>query len=343
MFNELLNKSTHSINTIRSIIKFNEHLRDKLSATQNSELLAFKQIAPNLDEWKSYERCSVVTRLYAIYESFVENIIKDWIISLPEIFESYAELPEKIQTTHQIGAAKLLQELGGNNNRYEHLSVPNIIKALYIGAISSQEKYELVTDAFILHNQNLRKDILVKLFADAGISQSWDWIENHRYIKEIANGSRNYAETQIKELIDYRNQAAHSDRFDESLGINKLLEMCDVVEKICQALTELVTYEAIEHSKSKNKIQKIGKVTDWLPKKQVAIASCNKGTLAIGNNIFVVSKTKCYCQSVQIKNIRIDENGVDVNKTKFEIVNSIEIALQIDKEVKKDLDIYLSM
>jgi hypothetical protein len=113
------------------------------------------QDIPKVIEWRVYDHCAVVTRLYAIYERFVEDLVRDWLVLLPGLFSRYSELEETIRNTSQIGVERLLLDL--RKNRYKHLSIEEVIRGLFHGATDETE-YELLPDAFLFHEQNLRKD-----------------------------------------------------------------------------------------------------------------------------------------------------------------------------------------
>jgi len=234
MFQELLRTVKDNISTVRSIIKTNEKLRNiafgkSTSSKQKSEEYVefYRDLIedlPNVREWRVYDRCAAVTRLYAIYERFVEDLVSDWLGMLPGLFPRYCDLEDKIRTTHQIGVGRLLLDL--KKNRYEHLSIEEVVRGLFRG-VTDAEEYELLPDAFLIHEQNLRRDILEKLLADAGISNAWNWIDKHKAIKnfiEEIRGSQNTAEGELNELISYRNDAAHGAPVDDFLGSNALLE-----------------------------------------------------------------------------------------------------------------------
>lgn len=242
MFQDILMKVKVNINTVRSIIKTNNRLMEisvtsagviKLEIGEETELFLNKllQDIPKAREWRIYEHCAVVTRLYAIYESFVEELIRDWLILLPEIYPRYLDLEETIRNNHQIGVGKILTEL--KKNKYEHLSLEKVMQGLFYGNTGEKE-YELLPDAFLIHEQNLRREPLERLFANAGISNAWAWVEKHRAIKyflEEIRGNQNTADGVLNEFISYRNDAAHGFP-DGVLGASALLELCDFVDAL---------------------------------------------------------------------------------------------------------------
>ena len=248
IFQEILQQAENNILTVRSVIKTNENIRQVVFGAKNTiqESVDCEQLLnliqkdiPKPRDWRIYDHCAAVTKLYAIYENFVEDLIRDWLVLLPEICPDYLDLEERIRKTHQIGTGRLLIDL--NKKRYEHLLLEDVVNSLHSG-FSNQSSHELLPDAFLFHEQNLRRDTLDKLLADAGINNSWVWIEQHRVIRnfvEDIKGGQNTAEGELNELITYRNDAAHTTSIDDFLGFNALLELCTFTESICQALTDL--------------------------------------------------------------------------------------------------------
>ncbi|WP_242038874.1 MAE_28990/MAE_18760 family HEPN-like nuclease [Anabaena lutea] len=331
-----------NISTIRSIIKTNEKIRDiafgDVSLHKEETKIVFMNIfqdTPKLNDWRVYDHCAVVTRLYAIYETFVEDLIRDWLIILQELFPSYSDLDESIRNTHQNGVGRLLIEL--KKNRYSHLTVEEVTRGLFYGN-TGEGKYELLPDAFLFHEQNLRKDTLNKLLTDAGVPNTWSWILKNRYImhfvKEI-RANENSVENELDTFISYRNDAAHGTNIDDFLAANALLELCDFVEALCQALSELVTYQVIEKKKLIGQIQEIGKITEWYQEPKAAILTANgKDLLSIGDSLFLVGKF--YCQLAKIESIQ--SNGESINE--IETTSGMELGLKFDVDARKDLCLY---
>ncbi|WP_413172524.1 MAE_28990/MAE_18760 family HEPN-like nuclease [Anabaena azotica] len=347
MFQNLLMAVKANISTIRSIIKTNEKIREiafgdvSLYSEETKTILDdMFQYIPEVTDWRVYDHCAVVTRLYAIYETFVEDLIRDWLILLPGLSLKYSDLNESIRKTHQSGVGRLLQEiLKEDNNRYKNLSVQQVMLGLLNGE-SGEDKYQLLPEAFLFHEQNLRKNSLERLLANAGISESWSWILTHRDIKyfvEEIRANENTPEQELNTLISYRNDAAHGTNIDDFLAANALLELCDFVENLCQALCELVTWRVLEKKESESigQAQVIGKITEWLKKPKAAILTADREyPLSVGNSVFLVGKS--YCQEATIKSIQ--HNGESISEIKT--TPGMEIGLKFDVDARKDLRLY---
>ncbi len=336
MFQNILETVQGDISTIRKIIKTNDQFKDMIGRQElDLKLLTpLVENIPNTRKWKIYEHSAAVTRLYAIYERFVEDLITDWLAVLPKIYLSYSDLEERIRTTHQTGVGKLLIDL--NKNRYEHLSIKKVISGISRG-VMDDKGYELLLDAFLIHEQNLRKEILDKLLADAGIPNAWIWLEKHRLIKNFVQevrGNQNTAEGELNELISYRNDAAHGRIAYDVLGSKSLIELCDFIEALCEALTELVTYRVIERQKFLGHIKEIGKITEWFKTPQAGVAKIKESTLSVGDSLFLVGEA-C-CQLSKIESININNKPINM----IEATSDVEVGLKFNMNAKKGLRIY---
>ncbi len=346
MFQNILMTVRVNISTVRSIIKTNERLREisfgagtsiKQEWHEGTEFIldTLMQDIPKVREWRVYDHCAVVTRLYAIYEHFVEDLVSDWLLLLPELFPRYSDLEERIRNTHQTGVGRLLLDL--KKNRYEHLSLEEVIRGLFRGA-TSEKDYEILPDAFLFHEQNLRREPLEKMLAEAGIPNSWGWVEKHRAVKyflEEIKGNQNTAEGELNELISYRNDAAHGFP-DDFLGSNALLELCDFVETLCQALAELVTYKVIERKKSIGQAKEVGIVTEWFKKHEAGVVKVEETILSIGSSLFLVSEGSSCCYLATIQSIKI--NDISVNEVQTTM--GMEVGLKFDVDAKKGFRLY---
>lgn len=346
MFQDILMRVKVNINTVRSIIKTNDRLMEisftsdaviKTEIDEETELILSKllQDIPKAREWRIYDHCAVVTRLYAIYESFVEELLRDWLILLPEIYPRYLDLQETIRNTHQVGVGKILTEL--KKNKYEHLSPEKVMQGLFYGNTGEKE-YELLPDAFLIQEQNLRREPLERLFANAGILKAWVWVEKHRAIKyflEEIKGNQNTAEGELNEFISYRNDAAHGFP-DDVLGASALLELCDFVDALAQALAELVTYEFIKCKKSIGQIKEIGKITEWFKKPNAGVAVVEEIKLSVGNKLFLVNEDTSCCYLVAITSLQVNDSPVNNLQT----TTGMEVGLKFDLSAKKGLRLY---
>lgn len=345
MFDRLLQETLTNLSTVHAMIETNDRLRRiiftedsvRQNLEKNQEFAELIKVTPKEIDWKIYDHCATVTRLYAIYESFVEEIIQEWLKTLPKLVSSYSDLEDKIQNTHREGIGRLLLEL--KKNRYEHLSVETVVQG-FLSGITNDEPYELLPEAFLMYEHNLRKDELNKLFAKTGIENAWHWIDNYRkmkqFVQEIA-GDQITAEEKLKQLVDDRNEAAHgSVSIARILGHQDLLDLTYFVTALCEALAELVSYHIICRKELIKKAKKIGAITEWYKQPKAAIAKITDISLSLGSKIWLVSEASSYCQLVTIESIQLNS----VSKQAIIINSETEIGLKFNTDARKGLSIY---
>ena len=349
MFEQLLQTVQENISIIQATIQTNEIMR-RIAFEQTPEIITIREYfqtqeltkqmfqgIPHETKWLEYDRCAVVTRLYAVYESFVEDLIANWLEILPKIVPRYADLEERIRNTHREGVGRLLLEI--KKARFSGLTEQTVVESFFSG-IAGDRKYNLVPEAFLFQEQNLRRDILEKLLADAGISNSWNWIHKHRYIKQyikVTKGNQTTAEDELNQLILDRNDAAHA-TVERILLTSQMLELADFILALCQGLAELVTYQIILKQTSIGKAREIGKITECFKKPKAAVAIIQDATLSVGDTVFLVNENSSDCRFARIESIQLDE----VSQSEIEITSQTEVGLKFNIDAKKGLSLYIS-
>jgi len=338
MFQAILETAQKNIDTIRCILKTNQQLREIIySQTEDDDILIknLRESAPHDSEWQVFDHCASVMRLYAIYEQFVEDLIRGWLEIIPKLYPKYAELPNEIRIRHQWGVGKILIDF--KKHRYKNLSLDAVISGLFNG-VTEQGVYELLPDAFLIHEQNLRENILEKLLKESGVDDTREWLKTSRHIKRFFKENPTRAEAELNKLIDFRNDAAHRGTIDNVLGLEALLELCDFMEALSESLTELVTCQVIQRKKIIKQATKIGQITEWFPKPKAAVlkSEIDQIKLSIETEVFLTDD-KAYCQTVKIKSIHIKNTPCDEIQTTKEM----EIGLTFGVDVRKNLNVYI--
>lgn len=190
-------------------------------------------------EWKQYDHCALILRLYALYEGFVDDLIGSWLSQLPKITTCYAELPEKVKQQHRIGISHLLNRIGGE--QYSHLSEDRIVGGLYHG-VKGENNYDLPPDVFLTESKNYWWNTLIRLFGNVGIDELKSILMRDTELSEfikIQLGESESIQSQVNKLVGLRNTAAH-DEVTETLSTGELITMANFVVCLCQGLARAV-------------------------------------------------------------------------------------------------------
>src|SRR5712692_7510073 len=91
-----------------AVAKFNDRIRRHFSeeadlSASAREISAIhylnaKGAAPAQPSWTIYDHCALVTRLYAVYESYVFELMRLWLGYITKILPTWADLPATVCT-----------------------------------------------------------------------------------------------------------------------------------------------------------------------------------------------------------------------------------------------------
>ena len=216
-------------------------------------------MAPTSAAWVEFDRAAVVSLLYASFERFVYGAVSTWLASLPGIYESYSDLPEATRVAHRRGVSEILAKLGGS--RYTHLSEPGVLRGIFMGS-SGQLPYELLTDAFLIDDRNLRSDSMKSLLGALAIEDPWSSLVADRSLVrwlQVERGAQATFESELNQFVTYRNEAAHG-ALRAELPIDELKKLCGFVETAGTAISNVLVGEAVRREVALGQAADIGEV-----------------------------------------------------------------------------------
>src|ERR1700726_4912210 len=227
MFSNLTGQLRDQISRIESILLTHDRLRAVIfeSAQPAPEVQAGSAIDPECKkqllallgtdlpskvDWQIYDHCAAFTRIYAAYEQFVNDLVSNYVALLPQLYESYDDLPEGVSINHRIGLGQILIKIG-SRKQYKRLEESAVIRALASG-LAGSSGYSLVPEAFTAGQRNYKFDVLVELFSQLGIENFGQRIVRHPEVINFMRTTRGESDTvqgELGKLVDYRNEAAH--------------------------------------------------------------------------------------------------------------------------------------
>lgn len=312
MFSIYTDKLRNEVATIQSALTTHDRVRALVYSPEETALPAasggpdllspLKTNAPPLLAWRIYDHCAAFTRLYAVYERFVADIVSEWLTILPDLYRQYSDLPEAVRNGHRVGAAEILQKIGGD--RYAHLSEESVLRGIFEG-VAGNSPYQLLFDAFMIDEQNLRHDILTKLFARIGISGAWGWVNTHgaiqRFIDEV-RGNSSSAESELRSFVLHRNDAAHGE-VDEVVATDEIKKVADFIVILCNVLAELMMRQAVMRRIDLGQATTAGTVIHQFQDRVVG-AQMKEGVLNVGDELIILRDQACY--KVIVESIEVD-------------------------------------
>lgn len=235
-------------------------------------------------------------------------------LSLLQSRLAFTDLPQSIRSSYRLGIAKILHKKEGP--RFADLDLAELVGG-YDRALTGM-KYKLEPRAMLMQDQNLRLPELHRFMNACGIDEMTAWIEQHRAVKDFfaaddrLTGS---AESQMAELVKYRNDAAHgSIDISDILHPNVLIEFCDFVSAVCEAIGERVQLSGLHLLKPGNHVRERGKVAESLKGGTVAIGAMT-GSFKVGCTVYLCGEGYCLERSItslQLEGVRHDEVNLTV-------------------------------
>ena len=283
---------------------------------------------PAIIEWRICDHSAFITRLYALYESYVLDLVRKWLVFLPTAFPKWDDLPDPLCNNYRSGVGVLLQKYGGP--RTNHLTVESIVGSIHNG-LSGNPLYHLIPEAFFLELPNLREDDIIKLLNKVGVTQTKNWLNDKSSpLGEFCQSNSCTVASKLKEFIGWRNDCSHKYiEIVEVLGLSELKNLSEFVLRICQTLTELILHNMTDYGERVGHYERLGTITEYLPKPDANIVKMHKVSISKGEDIFFKNDTSC--RSAKINSIQ--ENGVEL--TSIFSAEGSELGIKFSEKIEK--------
>jgi MAE_28990/MAE_18760-like HEPN len=312
MFASLTSTALDQVEVVRQMAVHHEKLVEEQESSKRLQL-------------RLYSMSSSVTRLYAIYERFVESLVADYLDLIPEI-SSYADLPCAMRNEYRIGISHLLSRI--DRERYRHLTHENLIR-WYHEALTGHVPYRFIPEALTRHDNNLRLTTLTGMFERAWLPDLHGWLSHHQSILDLFPDSTSIweqLEAELKNFIQLRNDAAHGAP-TTLLGEDALSRACDLVGALVEALSSFVHHQAVLRCKAAGKCVAIGEVTEVFDRPGAFILALRaRASIAVGGSIHLVGQWSCVetrVDSLQLNDVPIEGIGALVAGTEVGVGTAV--------------------
>jgi MAE_28990/MAE_18760-like HEPN len=285
---------------------------------------------PNFADWRIYDHCAVVTRLYSVFAAFVEDVLEEWLSFLSRLTAKYEDLNERIRDQHRDGVGRLLSQL--QRRRYRTLTAAQVIGGLH-QALNGAEAYELLPQAYFAHDRNYSPEMLAAVFLNAGVDNVTQWMDGHRLVRYFIVNVRvdsTTFEAELKNFLEYRNDAAHG-RVDNFLGTEALLQFADFVEAVSGALVERLLEEFCKLRDRRGETVDCGVITEVFTKAGAVVAQIASVSIRTGEAIIL--RGERFCRFATVQSLQL--NDVDVEIVNAETIT--EVGLRLGQDVREGL------
>ena len=288
------------------------------AAISNHEDFLRAQPSERRGSVRIYAVTSCVTRLYAVYEHFVESLISDYLDAIPEL-GPYAKLSDGLRKEYRIGISHILGKL--DSERYGHLTHENVI-LWYHQAISNSPNYRFVTEALTRHDTNLRLNIVETLISRVDLQGFRSWLVNSEeiaFLYEEQTAIVEQLEAEIRSFVQLRNDAAHGS-LQALEGRDNLMRYCELIAALVKTMATYFSRCLLLKRVEAGRCRKIGTVTEIFPRAGAFVAQLDAGSeLATGMSVHVLGSNYYNLDSIQsLQVLDADVERLSADKDGFE-------------------------
>jgi hypothetical protein len=283
------------------------------------------QIAPEKLDWQIYEHCAALTRIYAVYERFVFELVVEYVRQLPDLFEAYSDLPAVVAKQHRLGIAFILARMS-DQGRYKHLKEHAIVIDLAAG-LSGQQRFRLLPDAFLADRPNLRFQVVSQLFQSLGFRDSSQYINQHGEVVNFLKNERpdgRVAQKELDDFIEFRNEAAHK-KVENVLAIDEIRKIARFVKALGRALNDMVSDSTAVRRMELGQFLELMTVQECFQKNFVVVGKlADQLKVSVGDVVFIFYRGRY--RRARIESIQLD--GRDTGSVTGDGV--LEVGLRLD-------------
>lgn len=280
MFDGLMAALISDVKTIKAVLRANEAVRTTVFAA-TTEAPSFPiasaasiipvvptpepwagiaATAPKRTEWQIFDHCAAFTRLYAIYEQYVTDLVTEYLRLLPDLYEDYDNLDGAVRTQHRVAVGQILSKWS-ETGHYRHLTERGIVGGLADG-LSARQTYTLLPDAFLIDTQNYRAETIQKIFSYLGFASCWPGIRKHSRMKKFMDDTRDATETPetvLRDIVEYRNVASHSN-ISDVVSLDEIGSYSDFIVILCEAFSDMLKRGVLRRRIDVGHVAPVGKV-----------------------------------------------------------------------------------
>lgn len=321
MHTALLDRSLEALVAVRKHISFSVNLRNQVGApafgcrAEGAPCFDIERIlgdAADTTSWRVIDHCAAVTRIYALFESFVLQILREYLTFLSGAYTLTA-LGNEFRLKYTRGLGQILLEQ--DKQRFRTLDIETIIKAAG-DAVSDKAGYQLLPEALLRTEQNLRMQELQRLFGQCGLSGIEKWVTSHPAIGEFFAAQSRLSETaasELRQIVDYRNEAAHGD-VDDVLGAEVLIEFTQFFEALCRSIVDFIQYDTLRRAKELGRATVVGVISERFSE-DIVIAKVTNATVSVNDRLYIWGKgltMQAEVRSIRLADVEVETATVGV-------------------------------
>ena len=293
---------------------------NELAKQQRSDELAQKVQALSRNSKKRvYDYDLIIINLYGVLESFVEQIIRAYLLDLEKYIKNYDSLPKAILNNHIPFSADLIKNID-KLDKYKTIN-KNVVITNLNSCIVDKCNYKINIEAFTHHSSNFRKDAIREIFQNIGFSNITAGIAKSESIEKYFRVVEGLDDVDIKrkseestyeilmDLIERRNLIAHGLESDNLLSLEILHSYTQYIQALLQGIFNIVQNKLAIDRIENTKHHVLGRPINTYKKKYVIGLNSQHILIEPGMEIYAKNAKgdRCYIGKI----ISIMHDGVE--------------------------------
>lgn len=171
MFTAYRDRALDGIAAVKAHLAVSERLRAQFghvgASCPGAAVCAGAEIvagAPDDLQWRIIDQSAAVSRLYALYENYVHELVRAYLAFIEEAVP-FDELSKDFKKAYRLGMAQVIQRI--DRSRFSSVVLVDLMRS-YADAITESGPYKLEPLAFLNHDRNLTLEILSGLLSAIG-------------------------------------------------------------------------------------------------------------------------------------------------------------------------------
>jgi hypothetical protein len=287
--------------------------------------------APDKLTWQIFDHCAAVTRIYALFERAVAELVEEYLSFLSKAFPAYEDLPDDVRNQFRVGVGFILSKWGPKS-LYSNVREDTIAAGLADGL--RKKSYSLLADAFLIDTDNYRTDTLIRLFKKIGFDDAFSWLCQSDSIVEFrkAHLGTDTPESFLDEFVRTRNEAAHGSSTNiASLG--QLEKYAQFLVLVTESFTALLRSRLIRVGIRAGHSVHLGNViADWSAN-VIGVRAITSATISVGDNLYAGKKQ---IDPVTVVSLRV----ANTEHATLSLTPDFEFGVKLDRRIRTGADLY---
>ena len=336
MFTALAARLRADLDGVKTVVQWQDALRSTVHAAaalgtvplmlDANSLTELRSRAPAKLEWQVFDHCAAVSRIYALFEKAICDLVAEFLSFLPKVSPGYEDLHERLRQQHRSGVGQILHKWSLSHPIYGKLAERDIAAGLADGLRG--KSYALLCDAFLVDPENFRASALGRLFGGLGFDDAFAWIRNSDAVHDFCSinlAGTETADSFLDSLVRIRNEAAHGSASNLA-SANEIVNYAEFLALISEALAALLRTYLVRQGETKKCSLLLGEILHVWSDNVVGVRSTSQVEIKLGDRLYAGKKQ---IDPVEVISLRIGKT----DHAAIQLVPPLEFGIKLDRKI----------